>query len=175
MWLTDTMESSIGIFLLDSLEWSPNDTDLTIYCNACIHGLGFYAPPHNVACYAEFTDILSLCSIFCYKALCVVSAIVWAIQMRIGPHRLLIFTDSMNTVEMFHSLSGQSSYIDLLLHAICLLNPTTTSLPAFHIYGSDNTIIYTISHGLFSVALPLQPGSTISLFQPPFELLGAST
>src|SRR5882724_2900575 len=116
MWLTDTMEASPGIFLLDSLEWSTVDADLMIYCNTCLHGLGFYAPSHNPAYYAEFTDILSLHSIFYYEALCVVSAIAWAIQLKDLPSRLLIFTDSMNMVEMFHLLSAQSGYIDLLLH-----------------------------------------------------------
>jgi len=72
MWLTDTIESTLGIFLLDSLEWSANDVDLTIYCDVCLHGLGFYAPSHNVAYYAKFMDILSLHSIFYYEALCMV-------------------------------------------------------------------------------------------------------
>ena len=62
------MESSTGI-LLDSLEWSPDDADLTICCNVCLHGLGFYAPSHNAAYYAKFTDILSLHLIFNYEAL----------------------------------------------------------------------------------------------------------
>ena len=118
MWLADTMESSLGIFLLDSLEWSADDVDLTIYCGACLHGLVFYAPSHNVAYYAEFTDILSLHSIFYYEALCIMSAIAWAVQLKDFPSRLLIFTDSMNTVEMFHSLSAQSGYIYLLLHVL---------------------------------------------------------
>ena len=90
-WLTDTMESSLGIFLLDSLEWSPDNTDLTIYCDACLHGLGYYAPVCDAAYYVEFTDISSPHSIFYYEALCVISAMAWSLQLKNPPNRLLIF------------------------------------------------------------------------------------
>jgi hypothetical protein len=78
----------------------------------------------------------------------------------------------MNTVDMFHSLKAHASYNHLLLFAVRLLLPQTTSLRVFHIPGLDNTVADAVSRGLFHVASALHPALRISHFKPPWDAMG---
>jgi hypothetical protein len=127
-WLADTITASDGLFLLNSLAWSRSDADLTIFCDASLEGMGFYVPTLNATFYSPITDCPPLLHIFFSEALCVVSALAFAITMPSPPRRLLIYSDSVNTVDMFHSLKAHALYNHLLLFAVRLLLPHTTSL-----------------------------------------------
>ncbi|KIM20799.1 hypothetical protein M408DRAFT_123195, partial [Serendipita vermifera MAFF 305830] len=50
-------------------------------------------------------------SIFYLEALTVLAAIFWAEDQPDRPRRLLIYTDSMNTVDMFHSMRADPGII----------------------------------------------------------------
>src|SRR5882724_12119837 len=55
-WVADTLGSSTGLFYFDMTEWVPLDIDMVIYCDACLTGLGFYCPQHNIMFYTRVTD-----------------------------------------------------------------------------------------------------------------------
>ena len=81
--------------MINTIAWDLDDANLEIYCDAPSRDASFFAAsPQNTP-----VDI-----IFYYEALCVVSALVWATELLSALHRILIHTDSLNTVEMFHSL-----------------------------------------------------------------------
>jgi hypothetical protein len=172
-WLADTIASADGLCLLNAVAWRPAEADLTVYCDASLEGMGFYVPSLNSAFYSPISSRQPLFHIFFFEALCVVSALVFALGMRPAPHRLLIYSDSMNTVDMFHSLKAHDAYNHLLLFAIRLLLPQTTSLRVFHIPGADNAIADAISRGLFHVASSLHPALRICPFKPPQDAMGA--
>ncbi|KAF8591030.1 hypothetical protein K439DRAFT_1328597 [Ramaria rubella] len=69
-------------------------------------GLGFYIPSLNFAFYSSVPHETIACHIFFYEALCVVSALLFAAESSTPPCRLLIYTDSMDAVEIFHSLKA---------------------------------------------------------------------
>jgi hypothetical protein len=160
--------------LINSIIWGQNDADLTIFCDASLEGLGFYVPALNAAFYSPLSNQPPLLHIFFYEALCVVSALAFAVGLRPPPRRLLIFSDSMNMVDMFHSLRAHASYNHLLLFAVRLLLPQTTSLRVFHIPGSDNAIADAVSRGLFYIASTLHPALCIAHFKPPQDVMGAA-
>ena len=87
-------------------------------------------------------------------------------------HRLLIFTDYLNTVEMFNSLRSTDGYTELLLFTMCILLNSRIALHVFHIPGTDNFIADTLSHQLFTTAVSYLPGLQVHLFQPPRGTLG---
>jgi hypothetical protein len=87
---------------------------------------------------------------------------------------LFQFHNSMNTVDMFHSLKAHASYNHLLLFVVRLLLPHTTSLRVFHIPGSDNTIADAVSRRLFHIASALHPALRISHFKPPRDAMGGA-
>jgi hypothetical protein len=42
----------LGIKILSSISWEPENADVSIYCNASIEGIGFWYPDHMMAFYA---------------------------------------------------------------------------------------------------------------------------
>jgi len=146
---------------------------MVIYCDTCLTGLGFYCPQHDITFFADIENLTPTHTIFYYEALSVLSALTWAHDLDHPPCHLLIYTDSMNTVKMFHSMNTQPGYNDLLMHAVGILIPSSLSLRVFHISGMDNTVANAISQGLFNVALSHHPGLVLYLFQPPPSVTGA--
>jgi len=167
------MEASTGLFYFDATEWSPADAEVVIYCDASLTGLGFYCPADNVAYHADISATTTQKTIFYQEALAVLSALTWALDSKSSGIRLLIYTDSMNTVEMFHSLSALPGYNDLLMHAVGLLIPSSSSLRVLHVPGAENSVADALSRGLFTIALSLHPGLVIHLFRPPPCVSGA--
>ena len=72
-------------------------------------------------------------------------AITWASTIHPTPHWLLIRTDSLDTVEMFHSLKVVTGYNSLLFLVICLLIINHISLHIFHIAGAENIVADALS------------------------------
>ncbi|KAF8573783.1 hypothetical protein K439DRAFT_1374373, partial [Ramaria rubella] len=139
-WLADTIEHADGVCLLTALEWHPKQADLIIYCDACMTGLGFYIPSLNFTFYSSVPHENIVCHIFFYEALCVVSALLFAAESSSPPCCLLIYTDPMDAVEMFHSLKAREGYNAILLFAVRILIHMKISLHVFHILGAENTV-----------------------------------
>src|SRR5882724_1505442 len=55
-WLTDTIEASNGIHLLDVIKWAESDADLIIYCDTLLSGLGFIAQLLRLGFYAVIPE-----------------------------------------------------------------------------------------------------------------------
>ena len=87
-------------------------------------------------------------------------------------HRLLVFTDSLNTIEMFNSLRSTDGYTELLLFAMRILLTSGIALHVFHIPSTDNFIADALSHQLLTTAASYLPGLQVHLFQPPCGALG---
>ena len=172
-WLTDTIEASDGIHIIDAVEWGVRNADRVIHCDASLSGLGFVDLNTQIGFYATIPPDALLNTIFFYEALCVISAILWASELLHVPRRLLVFTDSLNTVEMFNSLRSTDSYTELLLFAMCiLLTLTLITLCVFHIPGTDNFIADALSCQLLATAASYLLGLQVHLFQPPCSMLG---
>ena len=101
-WVADTMEMSSGLFFFNTTECTLTDADTIIFCDASMMGLDFYCLELNIAYHADIANTVPTCTIFFYKALAVLSALSWTLNSLLTIHHLLIYTDSMNTVEMFH-------------------------------------------------------------------------
>jgi len=172
-WVAETMESATGLLLYDATEWSHLEADMVIFCDASLLGLGFYCPSLNIAYYVDIMDFTPTCTIFFYETLCILSALTWVHNSIYSPRQLLIYKDSMNTVEIFNSLKAEQGYNELLMHAVGLLIPSGISLCVFHIAGSENTVADALSRGLLDVAQCLHPRLVLQLFWPPPCVSGA--
>ena len=78
--------------------------------------------------------------------------------------RLLIFTDSLNTVKMFNSLWSTDGYTELLLFTMHILLNSRIALCVFHIPGADNFVADALSHQLLTTAVSYLPGLQVHLF-----------
>ncbi|KAG2744107.1 hypothetical protein P692DRAFT_20746321, partial [Suillus brevipes Sb2] len=110
--------------------------------------------------------------IFFFEALCVASAIHDALS-RISPgHRLAVFTDSLDTVSIFSSLSGETGYNQLLLFVVDLILATEVDFRVFHIAGDRNIVADHLSRNKAREALSCVPRLRILPFEPPRNALG---
>ena len=136
--------------------------------------LAFYIPSYNSAFFSPISQQPPQFHIFFYEALSVISALAFCVGLQPLLHRLLIYSDSMNTVDIFHSLKVYDEYNHLLLFAIRLLLPQTTSLIVFHIAGTENTAADAVSCGLFHIASAIHPDLRFHNFKPPQDAMGAA-
>jgi len=144
-WVAEMMENSSGLYYFEATEWSPSDADITIYCDTSLSRLGFYCPERTVGFHADIADTAPTCTIFYNEALSILSALMWCLDAKPSPRKLTIYTDSMNTVEMFHSLSALPGYNDILLCAAGLLISSSSSLRVLHIPGTENVVADALS------------------------------
>jgi len=144
-WLADMIDSLDSIHMLDAVEWDASDTDLIIYTDASLIGLGFMVPHHLISFCASLPANTPLVTIFYYEALAITSAILWATGLRPPVNCLLIYMDSLNCIDMFNSLHAQEGYNNILLFTVCILISMKISLHVFHIPGADNSVVDALS------------------------------
>ncbi|TFY77497.1 hypothetical protein EWM64_g6514 [Hericium alpestre] len=175
LWFADAFERFDGIHIITSHEWDSSQADLIIYCDASLTGgLAFWSPAHHRGFLSELPTAPSNAdTIFWYEALTVVSALDWACSLSPTPQRVAIFSDSLNTVQMFNSMRARPSYNELLLFTCRKLLLHHVDLRVFHIAGEVNIIADTLSRNLLHVALQYEADLDIHLFQPPRLTLGA--
>ncbi|KIM34835.1 hypothetical protein M413DRAFT_49006, partial [Hebeloma cylindrosporum] len=112
-------------------------------------------------------------AIFYYEALCVFCALR-EIAPRVQSHsRLLLYTDNMNTVQIFNSLACLPIYNSLLRHSVDILLHDELQLRVLHVPGDENIVADALSRCEFHRALCAVPDLKISPFQPPQWTLGA--
>ena len=174
-WMADRIMHCEGINVLQTKIWSLDEADIELYTDASASGLAFWTPTLDIAYVssimpgdARYGDI------FFNEALAVVSALSWTTTLTSPPRRILIHTDSMNTVDIFHSLSAKSEYNTILLFAVEILMDCNVDLRVIHIPGERNTIADALSRSLFDVAYTLAPNLRIHPFTPPRDELGAN-
>lgn len=171
-WFVSHVEQLDGVRLFEDVDWTVQQADITAYSDACLSGLGYFFQhslngfqcliPHNPP-----KD-----TIFYFEALAVVSVIDAVTRLPSVPSRLLVFSDNMNTVNIFHSLHSLPPYNDLLKFAVSLLLKFNISLRVIHIPGVDNVIADALSRFENPRALAACPGLSISFFQPSHIVMG---
>lgn len=175
-WFRDRLASVPGVSILEAELWGEAQADLVIWCDACTGdsnrppGLGFWSPVHQQGFFGQAPSN----TIFYLEALCVVSAILWAASLSPPPTRLLIYTDSINTADMFCTMRAQPGYNDLLMAAVETLLDKQISLRVFHIAGEQNIIADALSRSYFNVIQHTQPHLKLIHFQPPRFDAGAA-
>jgi len=113
--------------------------------------------------------------IFFYEVLATTSAIDNLQGMGMYHLEIVVYTDSMNTIDIFSSLHCQSILNPLLQFCIDSCINYKLDLQVLHVPGVKNEVMDAISHHNLEKALRLVPGLQISHFQPPHcTTLGAA-
>ena len=81
-WFADHIEASDSVHLLSSHCWDVRDTDITIFCNASLVGLGFWCLAFKPGFTHELGASFQQENIFLLEALTIVSALQWAVKLR---------------------------------------------------------------------------------------------
>ncbi|KAI9063515.1 DNA/RNA polymerase, partial [Trametes sanguinea] len=176
MFVADIFERHGGVHIMKATTWGPRDADLLIFCDACLSGMAFWIPSLSLAFVADCPPAPAGLddNIFWFEALTVLSALEWtASNISPPPSRLAIYTDNLNTVQIFESFRATPSFDELLLSACRTLIASDIDLRVWHIAGQYNTVADALSRGLFHVAQQYSPSLTITTFIPPHPTLGA--
>jgi len=95
-----------GVHMIKSIAWKPADADHIFFCDAARSGLGCYFPEKSTGYRASSPPKVPQGKDNAYflKALCVCWAIHLAYKRKLDG-RVLIFTDNLDTVKMYDTLS----------------------------------------------------------------------
>ncbi|CDO68213.1 hypothetical protein BN946_scf184913.g3 [Trametes cinnabarina] len=175
LFIAQTFERHGGIYIMKAAAWGPDQADLLVFCDACLSGMAFWIPALSLAFVADCPPAPNGLddNIFWYEALTVLSALRWIdSEFSPPPARLAIYTDNLNTVQIFDSFRATPSFDELLLCACDTLIASGIDLRVWHIAGHYNSVADTLSRGLFHVALQYAPSLSIATFIPPQPTLG---
>jgi hypothetical protein len=170
LWAIDHLSRLPGTHVLQSVDWDLDTADLTAYCDASLTGLGFWFPGLNTGFWSLVPEKPPKDTIFYFEALSVLSAILHSTSLGLPLNKLVIYTDNLNTVHMFNTLSALPAYNDILKNAVDQLlsdidNPI--QLRVIHISGESNTVADALSRGQLHTVVDYVPHITINTFSPP--------
>jgi len=74
-WAIQILDNSTGVQLLKLISWAPADASLTIFCDACPVGMGFWYPSMKIGFFSPTPAYENPNLIFYFEALCVLLAI----------------------------------------------------------------------------------------------------
>lgn len=171
-WAEHHIAKSTEVILLREIEWTPNQAESTIFCDASLVGLSFYLPYTNQGFISEVPEGIPAEMNFFREALAVTSAIDHIARSH-PSSKLVVFSENQNTVDLFSSLSTRPDYNPLLIYATSLLLDFDIRLKVIHVPGESNHIADALSRRLWQRAIDLSPGITITKFKPPQNALGA--
>ena len=174
-WAMGHMRESLRIRLLTFISWDSEDVDETIFCDACMLGTGFWFPAQCEGFYALMPVDAVQEIIFYFEALAITCAIDNLKMRAVDYSKIILYTDSMNTVNIFNSLQCLPEFNTLLCFSVDMCLSKKLDMHVLHIPGEQNLVADTISHYNFDKAQTLVPGLTISNFKPPqLATLGAA-
>jgi hypothetical protein len=158
-----------------SFVWVPGLSIITVFCDTSLQGLGSQYPQQATAFYAPVPSKTAREIIFYFEALAVASACNDLNSTMGHCSKIVIYTDSMNTVNIFNSFRCQPEFNPLLRHCVDIMINKEFQIRVLHVPGVQNTVADAISRGEFDKARALIPSLQISTFQPPhLYALGAA-
>jgi len=174
-WLADTILKAIGVRFVDSGVWDDSLTDLTIWTDANLsdafaftyNNEGFVYRIHSQTPHTEKVNIFFL------ELLTILSTIHYvASNFFHPPSRLLIFTDSLDSVGVFNSLSASQLMHNGVLPGVAqVILCSGIDLHVQHIEGKQNIKADLLSCLLFNEFHRKFPSICIHLFDPSCNLL----
>jgi len=170
-WLRDVIPRSIGIRFVDNMHWSDEAADMIVWTDASLIGLG--------CCYASNALVYQLrpslpdvkIDIFFLELLAILSA-VFHVASLAPPRRLLIFSDSLDSISVLDSLSASEALHTAPLLAIAeIILCSGIDLRVRHISGSENVRADMLSRLLLDEYRRRYPFDRVRTMVPPRELL----
>ena len=178
-WVVNHLLRSDGIYFLRSISWSSGDHStsiLRVYCDTSPFALGIWYPSLHLGLQAPAHETFAQHggSIFYLKSLCVCAAILDAASRLSAGQCLGVFTDNINTVQLFNLLSALPAFNWMLIQVAALVLRQELDFWVFHVPGVHNVVADALSRLQNAQLVELNPELTISTFQPPRPALGAA-
>jgi len=117
-WAIELLRNSLGVRLLSTVSWNEDDADEIVYCDACMEGLAFWYPGRSEGFYSPVPESQIDETIFYFEALTATSAIDDLRERETHHAKIILYTDSMNTVDIFNSLKCKPAFNPMLLLSV---------------------------------------------------------
>jgi hypothetical protein len=174
-WLKTIIPRAIGIQFVDVGLWSDHITDMVIWTDASlrialsfVYGNQGFVYPLRAPSSSEKVDIFFL------ELMAILSAIHHVAHFSQPPRRLLVWTDSLDSVAVLNSLCASESLHNAPLLAIAeVMLCSGMDLRVRHIEGKKNIRADMLSRLLLDEYHSKFPADRVRLFTPPRELLPA--
>ena len=170
LWAIDHLTRLPGTRVLQSRNWDPDNADLVAYCDASLDGLGFWYPGLSAGFWSVIPENPPKDTIFYFEALSVLSAIIHSTSFGFPINKLTVYTDNLNTVQMFNSFSALPAYNEILKAAVdhILMDVDNhIQLRVIHVPGHLNAIADALSRGELHTVVDNVPNIVIDVFSPP--------
>ena len=170
-WFVRVAKDCIGIRFVDAQSWSDSEADFVGWTDASNSGLAFVYAGNG---YAYQLKTITGVDTFFRELLAILCLIHHVASFPTPPRRILVHSDSMDSVAVFNSLSAsQSSHNAILLAIADIVLRTGIDVRVRHIPGVDNIKADLLSRLLFVDFSKQFPSYRVRTFQPPRELVPA--
>ena len=172
-WFSRVLGTGSGVRFIDDGFWSEDEADIVVYTDASgKSGLSFVFS--NRGFVHQLNDFVHNHSadIFFLELVAILSAVHHIANLPHPPKRILLFSDSLDSVQVFDSLRAEQPMHNAPLRAIAgILIATGLELRVRHIAGKDNVAADLLSRLLFTEFRKKFPSHSVESFSPPTGLL----
>ncbi|KAJ3557902.1 hypothetical protein NM688_g1221 [Phlebia brevispora] len=132
-WFKELLPHAVGVSFATDGRWVDHEAELTVFCDASPAGLGFV---YNRSAFSYAlrppTDSTPQPDIFFLEELAVISALAHLTSLTSPPKRILVYSDSLDTVQAFYSLHVTDSLHNAPLLAAATIICTSGIDPRVH-------------------------------------------
>ena len=172
-WLIDTIPRAIGVHFVDATHWDDREADFVLWTDASLRlGLAFIYAGHGFAYALSSNTSNEKIDIFFLELVAILSAVHHIAVFPHPPKKVLLWTDSLDSVAAFSSLrAAESLHNSVLLALAGILLESGIDLRIRHIPGKENTRADLLSRLMIDEFHRRFPAERVCLFTPPRELL----
>jgi hypothetical protein len=174
-WLLQVIPRAIGVHFVNAMRWDDHEADFVLWTDASLKlGLAFVYAGHGFAYALSAPSSEEKVDIFFLELLAILSAVHHVAGFRHPPKKVLLWSDSLDSVASYSSLRAtESSHNYLLLALAGILIETGIDLRIRHIAGKLNIKADLLSRLMVDEFYHRFPSESVRLFSPPRELLPA--
>jgi hypothetical protein len=172
-WLVDVIPKAIGVHFVDATHWDDHEADLVLWTDASLRlGLAFIYAGRGFTYAISPSDTKEKVDIFFLELVAILSAVHHAALFTHPPKKVLLWTDSLDSVAAYSSLQAAEPIHNSVLLALAgILLQTGMDLCIRHIAGKENTRADLLSRLMIDEFFRRFPSESVCLFSSPRELL----
>jgi hypothetical protein len=174
-WLMSEIPRSIGILIAGTGRWDDHAADIVLWTDASLRlALSFVYAGNGFVYQLQPCPAHVKIDIFFLELVAILSVIYHVACFTQPPRRILLFTDSLDSVGAFNSLrTSETLHNGPLLAVAGIVLQSGVDIHVRHITGTENVRADMLSRLLFAEYKRKFPADRIRTFEPPRELLPA--
>ena len=174
-WLVEVIPKAIGVHFVNATHWDDREANLVLWTDASLRlGLGFVYAHQGFAYSISPSNAKEKIDIFFLELVAILSAVHHIALFPHPPKKVLLWTDSLDSVAAYSSLrASESMHNSVLLALAGILLETGIDLRIRHIAGKENIRADLLSRLMIDEFHRRFPSESVRIFSPPRDLLPA--